>query len=1072
MRVFGRGLILLALFASLPALAATKLWTGFGGNPNWSNPMNWGSLSAPVNGDDLVFPLGPTNLTSGDDIGITPNSYLFQGGGYSVGSLFFMGLGSLSVAAGGTVTMTAPTGTVSFFSPLASSGSFSISIGSGGTLSLPALVTAMSGNVTKNGGGTLAVTGPPQILGGLLMGTMAVNAGTLNVQDATAALGATGSPGTTVASGATLQVQGGITVPETLTLSGTGVGSAGALESVSGNNTWTGTVAMAANASFGSDAGTLTISGVVSGAASLTKVGTGTLILPAVNTYTGATSVNAGILTATNASSLGSNASAVVNGGTLQLDGTAASFTLAKSLTLTGTGASGQGALDNLVGTNAINGGVTLQPGAVGVGVDAGTLTLSTGVSGGGGLTKVGAGTLQLNGGTANTYAGTTNVNNGILNLNHTAAGVNAVPGALVIGDGSGAAGSRQVVLLASNQIADAGAVTVNGDGVLQLNANADTIGSLTMTGGDVKFTSGGTLTLGGTLSKPSGANAATIGVFPGTGTLVLPATRTFDTAGTSSPDLQIYALIQGAGGITKNGPGRVNLANLNTYTGATMVNGGNLFLQNPQGLGDIGTGTTINAGGMVETGFSPFAMADEPLTLNGGTFKAGFTTSFNGPITLASDSFLQIGGGTFTLTSVISGPGGFTLTDVSVSGATILVGGNSTYAGTTVVNSGTLQVNGANALGAAAGATVVANGATLGVNGSFTVPETLTLNGTGISGNGALRSIAGTNTISGGVILATGSSVGVPTAAGQLTLSGVISGAAGAGLTKIGLGTLILPNANSYTGTTTVNAGTLRVNGSQPQSAVALAAGTLGGSGAVGDVNGAGGTLAPGQSPGILATGNLTLGATDTFAVELNGTTSGTQYDQLNVTGTVGLGNAALSTTVGYSPMMGDTYTIISNDVSDAVTGAFANLPEGASFAIGANAFSITYAGGTNSNDVVLTNVPCTAPSASNPANQTVCPSGTATFTTTASGVGPLTYQWRKGMSPLMDGGNITGATSPTLMIANATATDAGSYDVVVNGGCAPPFTTAAATLTVGDTTNPVVTAPSSATVTQTLCN
>src|SRR5262249_35797197 len=101
-----------------------------------------------------------------------------------------------------------------------------------------------------------------------------------------------------------------------------------------------------------------------------------------------------------------------------------------------------------------------------------------------------------------------------------------------------------------------------------------------------------------------------------------------------------------------------------------------------------------------------------------------------------------------------------------------------------------------------------------------------------GISGNGALQSTAGTNTISGNVNLAAGSSVGVTTAAGQLTLSGVVSGSAGAGLTKIGAGTLILPSANTYTGPTTISAGKLLVNGSQPGSAVFLNAGTLGGVG------------------------------------------------------------------------------------------------------------------------------------------------------------------------------------------------------------------------------------------------
>jgi trimeric autotransporter adhesin len=76
-------------------------------------------------------------------------------------------------------------------------------------------------------------------------------------------------------------------------------------------------------------------------------------------------------------------------------------------------------------------------------------------------------------------------------------------------------------------------------------------------------------------------------------------------------------------------------------------------------------------------------------------------------------------------------------------------------------------------------------------------------------------------------------------------------------------------------------------------------------------------------------------------------------------------------------------------------------------------------------------------------PTGSTVCLGASATFTVTASGSG-LTYQWRKG------GTNIAGATSATYTIAATTATDGGSYDVVITSSCATTATSSAVTLTV----------------------
>jgi len=162
------------------------------------------------------------------------------------------------------------------------------------------------------------------------------------------------------------------------------------------------------------------------------------------------------------------------------------------------------------------------------------------------------------------------------------------------------------------------------------------------------------------------------------------------------------------------------------------------------------------------------------------------------------------------------------------------------------------------------------------------------------------------------------------------------------------------------------VAGGNLRLNGllAAGSDVLVQSGGTLSGTGtASGTVTvESGGTVAPGASTGILHTGDLALASSATYLAEINGVAPGSGHDQLAVTGTVDLNSdagagATLSLSGSITSNPGQTIVLISNDASDAVTGTFAGLPEGAGIIVNGVGFTISYEGG-DGNDVVLTEI------------------------------------------------------------------------------------------------------------------
>ena len=170
-----------------------------------------------------------------------------------------------------------------------------------------------------------------------------------------------------------------------------------------------------------------------------------------------------------------------------------------------------------------------------------------------------------------------------------------------------------------------------------------------------------------------------------------------------------------------------------------------------------------------------------------------------------------------------------------------------------------------------------------------------------------------------------TASDTSVIGGAGDFMLNGSLlnTGVGVRGLRKDGTGTVTLQAANTYNGDTTITGGTLIVNGSLQSPLTTVSAGaTLGGSGLLQGVLLNGGTIAAGNSPGLLSMTSLN-GSNGTFAFELGApTTRGVTYDAMDVSGLLTLGNSTawtFSVLNDYAFQDADAYDLFNFDSMDA---------------------------------------------------------------------------------------------------------------------------------------------------------
>jgi autotransporter-associated beta strand protein len=339
------------------------------------------------------------------------------------------------------------------------------------------------------------------------------------------------------------------------------------------------------------------------------------------------------------------------------------------------------------------------------------------------------------------------------------------------------------------------------------------------------------------------------------------------------------------------------------------------------------------------------------------------------------------------TVTGPVSGAG--TLSVYSPGGRAVELGGDNTFTGGVTVKSGSLRITRSGALGLGP-KTVSVNSSTSsslkldGRSGNITVPSNITFNVS--NPNGTLVNEAGTNTLAGAITLTVGAGGSRFTAAaGLLTLqgriapnntgrtldlrgagAGLISGAIadGAGastlaaLTKNESGTWTLNGTNTYTGPTTINAGTFAVNGSLA-SVVTVSGGTLCGSGVLSsNVTINGGVHAPGSSVGAMTVGGAyALSAGGTLQIEINGPAPGTQADQLRLTNPSASATLAgsLSVIAASGLPAGTSCVILSRAGAAPVSGTFLDKPQNAVFPASGYWWRISYNGG-DGNDIALT--------------------------------------------------------------------------------------------------------------------
>jgi autotransporter-associated beta strand protein len=545
--------------------------------------------------------------------------------------------------------------------------------------------------------------------------------------------------------------------------------------------------------------------------------------------------------------------------------------------------------------------------------------------------------------------------------------------------------------------------------------ANGSTDGALTISGGAIELDPGGQI-----VNNRNAANETTLA-----GGLSLSGSVTI--AAPSDGRLSVTGQISGTGNLTKTGTGPLLLYGDNTYSGDTSLQGGLVAFAAMQFVRPFSAGQVSVSDGVVLQQMSPSGSLSNPVHLSGSVridvpvdlFLNGRLTG-TGTLTKTGTEtlWLQNGLNDYTGTMVVS-VGTVRVTPGAIDGDVVnngrllfdwatdaVYGGSISGSGDVLkFQGGVLTLTGTNTYTGGTIVTGTLRGDSESLHGNF-----VSARGSGVlvfdqADDGTFAGVissrlsvvklgAGTLTLTGANTYENGTTISSGTLRGNATslqrnitnnaalvfdqgsagtYAGIISGSGT--VTKTGAGTLTLTNDNTYTGQTTVSAGTLSVAPGAIRNSLTTvgSAGTLAGTGWLAGIGvDAGGKLAPGTSVGTLtASGGATLGAGSSFDVEIDGSGA----DRLNVDAPIQIGGAALNVTAlpASTHVPGTSFTII--DSNHPVQGTFAgpNVIES-----GGHRFRVDYTSDPTQVRLVATNT--AAPSLSGTASGPVQVGGAVT--------------------------------------------------------------------------------------------
>jgi autotransporter-associated beta strand protein len=576
--------------------------------------------------------------------------------------------------------------------------------------------SSFAGNIQDNvsNGGRVPVTALNKVGTGTLTlagsnaytGATTVNAGTLQIGDGTAG-SISGNSAVSVSSGATLAFN-----QATGATSSNAIANEGTVRGVQGSGI------------------TNTLSGVISGTGGVNQNGAGTMNLSGVNTYSGATTVNAGTLGLTGAGEINATSGITVNGATASfLTASSTAVIPAVTVTLGRAGGSGGGTLGTVNVAN--NAGAGILTGAGGLNIT--SLTLDGAAT----FNWSASAPLAVDTFTINSSASSVTIGSSVAWVSSATpytilsatsiGGTGAGLGAFALGDVT-----SQFTGLTPRQTATAAisgntiTLTIAGDNYPKW-AGIESSAWNTTAANNWKLVNGGAATTfinGDQVLFDDSASTGTVAIDNGN---VSVSGIAFDNSALNYTVSGANG-ITGTGALTKAGTGSVTLSTTNTYTGGTTINAGTVTAT---ATGALGTGAVAIDGGTLNLNAAS-SVGTSGVTLGSGALNLGDATALNtGALNIAGGTLDNTSGAAITLSSPVN------------------VSGNFTFVGTNDLSFGTNAI-------------------------PLTADRTLTVSG------------------------------------GNLTIGGVISG--GFGLSKAGAGTLILTAANTYSGGTVANGGTLQL--------------------------------------------------------------------------------------------------------------------------------------------------------------------------------------------------------------------------------------------------------------------